>query len=81
MWSFIKWAIGVREKEVNTLTHNSMGKLPENKFINYARDIGKPKDDEEPHKNIYEFKHFERSLKQKQQRKSYSQYYDYFNHS
>ena len=64
MWSFIKWAVGVRE-EKNSMTHNSMGKLPENKFIN----------------NIYEYKTFERSLKQKNQQKMYSKYYDYFNHS
>jgi hypothetical protein len=80
MWSFIKWAVGVRE-EKNSMTHNSMSKLPDNKFINYARDIGENNDDVEPHKNIYEYKTFERSLKQKNQQKMYSKYYDFFNHS
>ncbi len=81
MFEWIYWAMGYTNKEKNSINHNSFGKMPENKFINYARDIGDNDDDEEPHKNIYEYKTFERSLKQKHQQKSYSKYYDYFNHS
>lgn len=80
MLSYLYWAFGVREKQINSLTHNSMAKLPENKFINLARDIKLPYDDKEPHKDIYEFKSFERSLKQKKQQKDYSKWYDYYNH-
>lgn len=80
MWSFIKWAVGVREKN-NTINPNSMGIIPDDKFINYARDVVKNNDDNETHKNIYEYKTFERSLKQKNQQKEYSKYYDFFNHS
>lgn len=81
MLSWLYWAIGVREKQNNSITPHSMGKIPEQKFINYARDIVKNNDDVEPHKNIYEYKTFERSLKQKNQQKMYSKYYDFFNHS
>ena len=81
MFEWIYWAMGYKKEEKNSINHNSFGKMPENKFINYARDIGDNEDDEEPHKNIYEYKTFERSLKQKHQQKSYSKYYDYFNHS
>lgn len=86
MWSWIKWAVGVREKpEEATITPNSMSPLPKRKFINYARDINDNDDDKEPHKNIYEFKNWERkSLKQKQQMKSYfdfEKYFDKLNHS
>tara|TARA_R110002012_G_scaffold316436_1_gene531382 strand:- start:6231 stop:6473 length:243 start_codon:yes stop_codon:yes gene_type:complete len=80
MWSFIKWAVGVREKEINSINPNSMSPLPSNKFVNYARDIEVNNDDKEPHKNIYEYKAFERSMKQKKQQKDYSDWYDYFNH-
>lgn len=81
MLSWIYWAIGIREEKSNTITPNSMYTLPDDKFINYARDIAKSPDMKEPHKNIYEYKTFERSLKQKHQQKQYSKYYDYFNHS
>ena len=45
MWSFIKWAVGVREKEINSINPNSMSPLPSNKFVNYARDIEVNNDD------------------------------------
>tara|TARA_R110002012_G_scaffold311295_1_gene520710 strand:+ start:16 stop:255 length:240 start_codon:yes stop_codon:yes gene_type:complete len=79
MWSFIKWAVGVRP-EKQSLTHNSMGKLPESTFINYARDKADVDDDKETHKNIYEFRAWERSVKQNKQLKDYQDWYDYFNH-
>jgi hypothetical protein len=76
MLSYLYWAIGIREKQINSLTHNSMAKLPENKFINLARDIKLPYEDKEPHKNIKDY----RSQKQIQQQKDYSKWYDYYNH-
>jgi hypothetical protein len=80
MWSFIKWAIGVRP-EKQSLTHNSMGILPESTFINYARDKAELDEDEEPHSSIYHLKRMERLYGKSQKRKSqFNSYYDYFNH-
>ena len=63
MWKFIYWAIGVREKS-GSITPNSMAKIPDDKYINYARinntTISK-----------------EKSLKQRQQIETY---YDKYNH-
>jgi len=47
MFEWIYWAMGYTNKEKNSINHNSFGKMPENKFINYARDIGDNDDDEE----------------------------------
>ncbi len=76
MLSYLYWAIGVREHKINSLTHNSMAKLPTNKFINLARDIKLPIEDKEPHKSVKDYK----SQKQIKQQKDYSEWYDYYNH-
>ena len=85
MLKFIYWAIGVREEEQkNSINPNSFSPVPKNRFINYARDKGKDDDDSEPHKNIYEYKQWERSQKQKFQQKQYfnfERYFDKMNHS
>ena len=63
MWKFLMWAIGVRQPN-NSLTPNSMAKVPADKFINYARI-----------NNTTITK--EKSLKQRQQIETY---YDKYNH-
>ena len=57
-----------------------MSPLPDNRFINFARDKNKTDDSNVPHKNIYEYRAYERSFKQKKQQKDYAEWYDYFNH-
>lgn len=84
MLKFIYWAIGVREEQKNSINPNSMSPVPKNRFINYARDKGDNNDDDVPNKNIYEFKKWERSQKQKFQQKQYfnfEKYFDKMNHS
>jgi len=84
MWSWIKWAIGVREKETDILNHNDMSPLPKNKYVNYARTKALLDEDDEPHKTIYDIKKLERlygkSQKRKQQKQQYESWYEYFNH-
>jgi len=63
MWKFILWAIGVRNPE-QSITPNSMAKIPDDKFINYARTNNSTLNKE-------------KSLKQKQQIETY---YDRYNH-
>ncbi len=63
MLRWIYWAIGVRNPE-QSITHNSMAKIPDNKYINYAR-TNKPTEIKE------------KSLKQKKQLETY---YDRYNH-
>tara|TARA_R100000781_G_C4051986_1_gene117944 strand:+ start:627 stop:863 length:237 start_codon:yes stop_codon:yes gene_type:complete len=67
-------------EQSNSINPNSMSPIPENKFLNFARDKIDDDDDNETHKNIYEFRAWERSIKQKKQLKDYAEWYDYFNH-
>ena len=78
MWKYIKSFIFLEEK--SSINPNSMSSLPDNRFINFARDKNKPDESEVPFKNIYEWKAYERSFKQKKQQKDYRDWYDYFNH-
>ncbi len=81
MMKFIYWAIGVREQEQkNSLNPNSMSPIPQNRFVNYARELVEKDEDKEPHKTIYGFKKWERSQKQRKQQADYNKWYDYFNH-
>ena len=81
MWSFIKWAIGVRKEPENSINPNSMSPLPKHKFINYARAKAETDDDIEPHQTIYDLKRMERLYGKSQKRRSQlEKYYDYYNH-
>ncbi len=67
-------------EQSNSINPNSMCPIPENKFLNFARCKSETNDDKETHKNIYEFRAWERSIKQNKQLKDYQDWYDYFNH-
>lgn len=67
--------------EFNTLTPNSMSPLPKNKFINFAREKAKDDSSEETHKNIYEFKSWEKKNKIKNQIQDLEAIVDQLNHS
>jgi hypothetical protein len=81
---FIYWAIGVREKETNSINPNSMSPVPTNKFINFAREKADTEDDDVPHKTIYHLKRMERlygkSKRRQQQSEEYNKWYEYWNH-
>tara|TARA_R100000734_G_C3319236_1_gene114706 strand:- start:4502 stop:4738 length:237 start_codon:yes stop_codon:yes gene_type:complete len=68
------------EYEFNTLTPNSMYKLNKNKFVNFARELVPNEDDHEPHKNIYEFKQWERKNKAILQIQELEKIVDQLNH-
>lgn len=78
----IKWIKSfIWDMDKPTITPNSMSPIPTYKFNNLARDKHPVEEDKEPFKNVYEFKNWEKkSLKQKKQIMSYSQYFDYYNH-
>lgn len=83
---FIYWAIGVREP-TNTINPNSMSPVPKNKFVNYARKVGKVDEDSEPHISHIHLKRMERlygkSQRRKQQQEEYEKYekiFDKFNY-
>ena len=78
MWKYLKSFFITEPK--NSINPNSLSPIPPNKFINFARDKSEVDEDKEPHKNIYEFRAWERSIKQRKQQKDYSDWYDYFNH-
>ena len=81
MWSWIKWAVGVREKETGILNHNDMSPLPKRKFVNYARTKEPVDEDSEPHQSIYHLKRMERLHGKSKKRKSQlERYYDYYNY-
>ena len=67
-------------EQTNSINPNSMSPIPNNKFINFARDKGKNYDDEETYKTIYEFRAWERSIKPNKKLKTRDDWYDYFNH-
>lgn len=79
---FIYWAIGIRDKEPkNSINPNSMGTIPNDKFINFARTKEEIDEDKEPHSDIYHLKRMERLYgKSKKRKQQYESYYDYLNH-
>ena len=69
------------KNQENTLTPNSMSPIPKKKFINLARDLVKPDEDDEPHETIYDLKRMERLYgKSKKRKDQFNTYYDYYNH-
>ncbi len=68
------------EYEFNSLTPHSMAPIPKNKFINFAREKAIDDSSEETHKNIYEFRAWERKIKIQNQIHDLEDLVDQLNH-
>lgn len=66
--------------EFNTLTPHSMATIPKNKFVNFARELVPNNDDEEPNKNIWEFKNWEKKVATLKKIQDLEALVDYLNH-